>query len=154
MWALWLGNKMYSILFFSISTTIWPKKNQDKSFNFEFIARVFDDHWSCQKLINYITNIKAISKRYYWIQKLPVWSTIERLLANLGRILLFHYFFFYIKTGIQDFLLDIYSTYKSFVWTVAIELEVSGSNNIVHIKLNVCYFNDENLSRFILDSPN
>ena len=27
-----------------------------------FIARVFDDHRSCQKLINYITNIKAKSK--------------------------------------------------------------------------------------------
>jgi hypothetical protein len=25
------------------------------------IARVFDDHRSCQKLINYITNIKAKS---------------------------------------------------------------------------------------------
>ena len=36
------------------------------------IARVFGDHRSCQKLINYITNIKAKSKRYYWIQKLPV----------------------------------------------------------------------------------
>jgi hypothetical protein len=36
------------------------------------IARVFDDHWSCQKLINYITNIKAKSKRYHWIQKIPV----------------------------------------------------------------------------------
>ena len=36
------------------------------------IARVFDDHRSCQKLINYITNIKAKSKRYHWIQILPV----------------------------------------------------------------------------------
>jgi hypothetical protein len=36
------------------------------------IARVFDDHRSCQKLINYITNIKAKSKRYNWIQKIPV----------------------------------------------------------------------------------
>ena len=36
------------------------------------IARVFDDHRSCQKLINYITNIKAKSKRYLWIQKIPV----------------------------------------------------------------------------------
>ena len=27
---------------------------------------------SCQKLINYITNIKAKSKRYHWIQKIPV----------------------------------------------------------------------------------
>ena len=36
------------------------------------IARVFEDHRSCQKLINYITNIKAKSKRYHWIQKIPV----------------------------------------------------------------------------------
>ena len=36
------------------------------------IARVFDDHRSCQKLINYITNLKAISKRYHWNQKIPV----------------------------------------------------------------------------------
>ena len=36
------------------------------------IARVFDDHRSCQKLINYITNIKTKSKRYHWIQKIPV----------------------------------------------------------------------------------
>ena len=36
------------------------------------IARVFDDHRSCQKLINYITNIKENSKRYHWIQKFPV----------------------------------------------------------------------------------
>ena len=36
------------------------------------IARVFDDHRSCQKLINHITNIKAKSKRYHWIQKIPV----------------------------------------------------------------------------------
>ena len=35
-------------------------------------ARVFEDHRSCQKLINYITNIKAKSKRYHWIQKIPV----------------------------------------------------------------------------------
>jgi hypothetical protein len=36
------------------------------------IARVFDDHRSCQKLINYITNIRAKSKRHHWIQKIPV----------------------------------------------------------------------------------
>ena len=35
-------------------------------------ARVFDDHRSCQKLINCISNIKAKSKRYHWIQILPV----------------------------------------------------------------------------------
>ena len=33
------------------------------------IARVFDDHRSCQKLINYITNIKAKSKRYIGSRK-------------------------------------------------------------------------------------
>jgi hypothetical protein len=49
----------------------------------------------------------------------------KRLLANLGRILLFHYYFFFIKTGIRDFLLDIYSAYKSFVWTAALGLEFS-----------------------------
>ena len=37
-----------------------------------YIARVFDDHRSWQKLINYSTNIKAKSKRYHWIQKIPV----------------------------------------------------------------------------------
>ena len=36
------------------------------------IARVFDDHQSCQKLINHITTTKAKSKRYHWIQKIPV----------------------------------------------------------------------------------
>ena len=39
------------------------------------IAIVFDDHRSCQKLINYITNIKAKSKRHHWIQKIPVLNT-------------------------------------------------------------------------------
>jgi uncharacterized protein YpiB (UPF0302 family) len=43
------------------------------------IARVFDDHRSCQKLINYITNIKAKLKRYHWIQKIPV---LKRLLIQ------------------------------------------------------------------------
>ena len=56
----------------------------------------------------------------------------KRLLANLGRILFFH-FFFGIKTGIRDFLLDIYFAYKSFVWTAALGLEFSGSNDIVLI---------------------
>ena len=35
------------------------------------IARVFDDHRSCQKLINY-TNMKAKSNRYHWIHRIPV----------------------------------------------------------------------------------
>jgi hypothetical protein len=37
----------------------------------------------------------------------------KRLRAYLGRILLFHYLFFWIKTRLQDFLLDIYSAYKN-----------------------------------------
>ena len=57
----------------------------------------------------------------------------KRLLANLGRILLFHFFFFFIKTGIRDILLDIYSTYKNFEWTAVLGLEFSGSNDIVLI---------------------
>ena len=44
-----------------------------------YIARVFDDHRSCQKLINYITNIKAKSKRYHWIHRIPV---LKRLLIQ------------------------------------------------------------------------
>jgi hypothetical protein len=81
------------------------QKNQDNSFNFRF--QIGNDRQS------------------------------KRLLANLGRILLFHIIiitlFFFIKTGIRDFLLDIYSAYKSFVWTAALGLEVSGSNDIVLI---------------------
>jgi hypothetical protein len=41
------------------------------------IARVFDDHRSWQKLINYITNIKAKSKRYHWIQNIPRGKTTQ-----------------------------------------------------------------------------
>jgi hypothetical protein len=55
----------------------------------------------------------------------------KRLLANLGRI--FFFIFFWIKTGIRDFLLDIYFAYKSFVWTAALGLEFSGSNDVVLI---------------------
>jgi hypothetical protein len=42
-------------------------------------ATVFDDYRSCQKLINYTTNIKAKSKRYHWIKKIPVlkWLFIQ-----------------------------------------------------------------------------
>ena len=82
------------------------QKNQDNSFNFRF--QIGNDRQS------------------------------KTLLANLGRILLFHYYylFFFIKTGIRDFLLDIYShdsAYKSFVWTAALGLEFSGFNDIVLI---------------------
>ena len=57
----------------------------------------------------------------------------ERLhvLANLGRI--FFFIFFLDKNRIRDFLLDIYFAYKSFVWTAALGLEFSGSNDIVLI---------------------
>ena len=40
------------------------------------IARVLDDHRRCQKLIHYITNIKAKSKRYHWIHEN---SSLKRL---------------------------------------------------------------------------
>ena len=50
------------------------------------------------------------------------------------------FFFFWIKTGIRDFLLDIYSAYKSFVRTAALGLEFSGSNDIVLI-LEYCTIN-------------
>jgi hypothetical protein len=87
------------------------------------IARVFDDHRSCQKWINYITNIKAESKRYHWIQKIPVLDfklgTIDNrkdymYLQTWGEFLLCH-FFFWIKTGIRDFLLDIYFAYNQYI---------------------------------------
>ena len=62
----------------------------------------------------------------------------KRLLANLGRILFFNFIlFFFIKTGIRDFLLDIYFAYKSFAWTAALGLEFSGSNVIVLICLYI-----------------
>ena len=40
--------------------------------NISCITRMSDDYRSCQKLINYIANIKAIPEQYYWIQILPV----------------------------------------------------------------------------------
>ena len=45
----------------------------------------------------------------------------------------FFFIFLGIKTGIRDFLLDIYFAYKSCVWTTALGLEFSGSNDIVFI---------------------
>jgi hypothetical protein len=45
----------------------------------------------------------------------------------------FFIIFFFVKTGIRDFLLDTYSAYKTFVCTAVIGLEVYGSNNIVSI---------------------
>ena len=54
-------------------------------------------------------------------------------LQTWGEFFSFIIYFFYIKTGIRDFLLNIYSAYTSFAWTAAIGLEVSGSNNIVSI---------------------
>jgi hypothetical protein len=46
------------------------------------IARVFDDHRSCQKLINYITYIKTKSKRYHWIQKIPVLKRLSQKIRD------------------------------------------------------------------------
>jgi hypothetical protein len=56
-------------------------------------------------------------------------GTVDKLGENSS----FALFFWGIKTGIQDFLLNIYSAYKSIAWTAAIGLEVSGSNSIVSI---------------------
>ena len=80
------------------------KKNQDNSFNFRF------QNWER--------------------------STIEKTPCKHGENFSFPLFiiiFFFIKTRIQDFLLDIYFAYKSFVWTAALGLEFSGSNDIVLI---------------------
>ena len=65
----------------------------------------------------------------------------KRLLDNMWWILLFLYLFFLITTRIQDFLLDIDSAYKSFVWTATIGLEISGCNSIVSILLLYLYYN-------------
>ena len=65
----------------------------------------------------------------------------KRLLVNLGRILLFHYFFFFLdknrNTGFSSrHLLRL----QSFVRTAALGLEFSGSNDIVLI-LEYCTIN-------------
>jgi hypothetical protein len=90
----------------------------------------------------------------------------KRLLANLGRYSSFSLLKKKIdkntNTGFSSrHLLPLHK----FVWTAAIGLEVSGSNNIVsilpfyfsqlipsHIRLNACSFTDENLSRFFWDN--
>ena len=54
------------------------------------------------------------------------------VLANLGRILFFH-FFFLDKNRNTGYSSRIYFAYKSFVWTAALGLEFSGSNDIVLI---------------------
>jgi hypothetical protein len=79
-------NDAFRIFTFSMQQSLHDQKYQDNSFNFRF--QIGNDRQS------------------------------KRLLANLGRILfslLLLLFFFFIKTGIQDFLLDIYSAYKSFI---------------------------------------
>ena len=48
---------------------------------------------------------------------------------------------FFLITRIRDFLLDIDSAYKSFVWAATIWLEISGCNNIVSILLLYFYYN-------------
>jgi hypothetical protein len=64
-------------------------------------------------------------------------STIEKtILDNMGWILLFLYLFFLITTRIRDFLLDIDSAYKKFVWTATI-----WCNNNVSILLLYLYLN-------------
>ena len=62
-------------------------------------------------------------------------------LTTWGEIFFSFTYFFFIKTRIRDFLLDIHSAYRSFVWTAAIWLEISGCNNIVSILLLYFYYN-------------
>ena len=86
--------------------------------------------FSMQQCIVYMTkNIKIILINFRF--QIGNDRQSKRLLANLGIILFFH--FFLVKTGIRDFLLDIYFAYKSFVWTAALGLEFSESNDIVLI---------------------
>ena len=87
--------------------------------------------FSMQQCIVYMTKKIRIILINFRFQIGNDWQS-KRLLANLGWILFF-FIFFLIKTGIQDFLLDIYFAYKSFVWTAALGLEFSGSNDIVLI---------------------
>ena len=65
--------------------------------------------------------------------KLGTFDNRKDYLQTWGEFFFFIIILFYIKTGIRDFLLSIYSAYKSFVWTAAIGLAVSGSNNIVSV---------------------
>ena len=89
--------------------------------------------FSMQQCIVYMTkNIKIILINFRFQIGNDRQSKRLHVLANLGRILFFS-FFLGIKTGIRDFLLDIYFAYKSFVWTDALGLEFSGSNDIVLI---------------------
>ena len=62
----------------------------------------------------------------------------KRLLANLGRILFF-ILFFLDKNRNTGFSSRIYFAYKSFVWTAALGLEFSGSNDIVLIFAFILY---------------
>jgi hypothetical protein len=67
---------------------------------------------------------------------------LKRLyLITWGEFFFFFTYFFLITTRIRDFLLDIDSAYKSFVWTATIWLEISGCYNIVSILLLYLYYN-------------
>jgi hypothetical protein len=61
-------------------------------------------------------------------------------LTTWGEFFVSFTYFFLITTRIRDFLLDIDSAYKSFVWTATIWLEISGCNNIVSILLLYLYY--------------
>ena len=87
------------------------KKYQDNSFNFKF------QNWERGRQ----------SKRLF--------------LTTWGEFFFSFTYFFLITARIRDFLLDIDSAYKSFVWTAIIWLEISGCNNIVSILLLYLYYN-------------
>ena len=58
----------------------------------------------------------------------------KRLLANLGRILLFHYYYFFFdKNRNTGFSSRHLLCLQKFVWTAALRLEFFGSNDIVLI---------------------
>ena len=81
---------------------------------------------SMQQCIVYMTNnIKIILINFRF--QIGNDRQSKRLLCKLGENSSFSLSLkkILIKTGIRDFLLDIYSAYKSFVWTAALGLEFS-----------------------------
>ena len=75
--------------------------------------RVYDDAFrtftfSMQQSVSFLHDQKNQDNSFNFRFQIGNDQQSKRLLANLGRILAFHYYFFFlIKTGIRDFLLDI-----------------------------------------------
>jgi hypothetical protein len=83
--------------------------------------------------INYHMTKKYQDNSFNFRFKIGNSRQTKRLLANLGRILLFHYYFFFFKNRNMGFSSRHLLHLQKFVWTAAIGMEVSGSNNIVLI---------------------